>query len=35
VRKEVKKYLKKGLRIIKRDRKAFVESLKQEKENEV
>jgi hypothetical protein len=35
VRKEVKKYLKKGLRIIKRDRKAFVESLKQEKEKEM
>jgi len=31
VKKEVKKYLKKGLRIIKRDRKAFVESLKKNK----
>ena len=31
VRKEVVKYLKKGLRIIKRDRKTFIESLKKEK----
>lgn len=35
VRKEVVKYLKKGLRIIKRDRKAFVESLKKEKDEEM
>lgn len=31
IRKEVVKYLKKGLRIIKRDRKTFIESLKKEK----
>ena len=31
VRKEVVKYLKKGLRIIKRYRKTFIESLKKEK----
>lgn len=35
VRKEVVKYLKKGLRIIKRDRKTFIESLKKEKEEEM
>ena len=35
VRKEVVKYLKKGLRIIKRDRKTFIESLKKEKEKEM
>lgn len=33
VRKEVVKYLKKGLRIIKRDRKTFIESLKKEKDD--
>lgn len=35
IRKEVIKYLKKGLRIIKRDRKTFIESLKKEKEKEM
>ena len=33
IRKEVVKYLKKGLRIIKRDRKTFIESLKNEKDD--
>lgn len=33
IRKEVAKYLKKGLRIIKRDRKTFIESLKKEKDD--
>ena len=33
VRKEVVKYLKKGLRIIKKDRKTFIESLKKEKDD--
>lgn len=35
VRKEVVKHLKKGLRIIKRDRKTFVEILKEEKDKEM